>query len=348
LRVTLNDGREFEAKVIGTDPKTDVAVIKVDATNLPLLTLADSDKLRVGDLVFAVGNPLGVGQTVTMGIISATGRQVGILANDQIGGYESFIQTDAAINQGNSGGALVDAQGRLIGINSAILSPSRGNIGIGFAIPVNLAASILASLVDTGSVSRGYLGITGETLTPELAEALAMPKDQKGVIVTNLPKDGPAAKAGLSRSDVITAIDGKPINTMQDLRFIIAAKAPGSEVEVRLLRDDKPRTIRVSLGTLDTALASREVLRGVTLEPLSDANRQRVSAPRDLAGLVISEVAEDSPFASRLAAGMVLVSVNRQSVDNVADVQKLIRPGVNLLVVFTRGQFSHVVVNLSK
>ncbi len=348
LRVTLNDGREFDAKVIGTDPKTDVAVIKVDATNLPILTLADSDKLRVGDIVFAVGNPLGVGQTVTMGIISATGRQVGILAEQ--GGYESFIQTDAAINQGNSGGALVDAQGRLVGINSAILSGrgGTGNIGIGFAIPVNLASSVLASLVDTGSVSRGYLGITGETLTPELAEALAMPKDQKGVIITNLPKESPAAKAGLARSDVITAIDGKAVNTMQDLRFLIAAKSPGSSVEVRLLRDDKERVIRVSLGTLDASVTDRNVLRGVTLEPLGDDNRQRFSAPRDLSGLVITEVADDSPFARRLVPGMVIVAINRQPVNSIDDAQSLLRPGMNLLVIFSRGQFSHVAINIAK
>jgi len=351
LRVTLNDGRELDAKVIGTDPKTDIAVIKIDATNLPVLTLADSDKLRVGDIVFAVGNPLGVGQTVTMGIVSATGRQVGILANNQIGGYENFIQTDAAINQGNSGGALVDAQGRLIGINSAILSGGGrqgGNIGIGFAIPVNLAASILTSLVDTGTVSRGYLGITGETLTPELAEALAMPRDQKGVIVTNLPKDGPAAKAGLARSDVITAIDGKAVNTMQDLRFIIAAKAPGSEVEVRLLRDDKARVIRVNLGALDTAIAAAEVLDGVTFEALNDDNRKRISAPSDLTGLVITEVADTSPFARRLAPGMVLVSVNRQAVETVEEARRLLRPGTNVVVIFARGQFSHLPITITK
>lgn len=348
LRVTLNDGREFDAKVIGTDPKTDVAVIKVDAANLPILTLSDSDKLRVGDIVFAVGNPLGVGQTVTMGIISATGRQVGILAEQ--GGYESFIQTDAAINQGNSGGALVDAQGRLVGINSAILSGrgGTGNIGIGFAIPVNLASSVLASLVDTGSVSRGYLGITGETLTPDLAEALAIPKDQKGVIVTNLPKHSPAAKAGLARSDVITSIDGKAINTMQDLRFLIAAKPPGSAVEVRLLRDDKERTIRVNLGALDTAVADQETLRGVKLEPLTDENRQRVGAPRDLDGLVITDVADDSPFASRLSAGMVIVAINRQPVNSIEDTQRLLRPGMNLVVIFARGQFGHVAITVGK
>src|SRR5829696_2042046 len=171
LKITLADDRDFIAKVIGSDPKTDIAVLKIDAKNLPTVTFADSDKLRVGDVVFAVGNPLGVGQTVTMGIISAKGRsKLGLLEN--VSGYEDFIQTDAAINMGNSGGALVDARGRLIGINSAILSPSRGNIGIGFAIPVNLASFIMNSLVETGTVARGYLGVTSDTLTPDVAVQL--------------------------------------------------------------------------------------------------------------------------------------------------------------------------------
>ena len=175
-----------------------------------------------------------------------------------------------------------------------------------------------------------------------------MPKDQKGVIITNLPKESPAAKAGLARSDVITAIDGKAVNTMQDLRFLIAAKSPGSSVEVRLLRDDKERVIRVSLGTLDASVTDRNVLRGVTLEPLGDDNRQRFSAPRDLSGLVITEVADDSPFARRLVPGMVIVAINRQPVNSIDDAQSLLRPGMNLLVIFSRGQFSHVAINIAK
>ncbi|NBY68188.1 MAG: protease Do, partial [Betaproteobacteria bacterium] len=188
LKVSLSDEREFTAKVIGADPKTDVAVIKIEAENLPAITLADSDKLRVGDVVFAVGNPLGVGQTVTMGIVSAKGRnQLRLLEN--VAGYENFIQTDAAINMGNSGGALVDAKGRLVGVNSAIISPSRGNIGIGFAIPVNFAAYVMNSLIATGTVSRGYLGVSSETVTADVAEQLGLPKDAKGVAITDITPD---------------------------------------------------------------------------------------------------------------------------------------------------------------
>jgi len=197
LKVSLTDDREFTAKVIGADPKTDVAVIKIDADKLPSLTLADSDKLRVGDVVFAVGNPLGVGQTVTMGIVSAKGRnQLGLLEN--VAGYESFIQTDAAINMGNSGGALVDAKGRLVGVNSAIISPSRGNIGIGFAIPINFAASVMNSLIETGTVTRGYLGVLHwRPVTTDVAEQLGLPKTARGVAITDITPDSPAEKGGL-------------------------------------------------------------------------------------------------------------------------------------------------------
>jgi len=188
LTVEFADGRKFPAKVVGADPKTDIAVVKIDATGLPAITFADSDKLRVGDVVFAVGNPLGVGETVTMGIVSAKGRnKLGILDDDdgKGGGYEDFIQTDAAINMGNSGGALVDAKGRFVGINSAIVSPTRGNIGIGFAVPVNMAANIMRSLIETGTVSRGFLGIRGDPVTPDIAEQVHLPKDANGVIVNS-------------------------------------------------------------------------------------------------------------------------------------------------------------------
>jgi serine protease Do/serine protease DegQ len=348
LRVSLNDGRELEARLIGADPKTDVAVIKVDATDLPVATLADSDLLRVGDLVFAIGNPLGVGQTVTMGIVSATGRQVGILANEQTAGYESFIQTDAAINQGNSGGALVDAQGRLIGINSAILSGGRGggNIGIGFAIPVNLASSILTSLVETGTVQRGYLGVHIDELKPDVAEALGLKRDQRGVIITNLPKDSPAAKSGLRRSDVIIAVDDRSVATPQELRFTIAAKLPGSKVDLKILRDGKERTVNVELGKLAAAESASEILPGVGVKPLDDETRRQVGAPKDLSGLVITEVAENSPHASRLTPGMVVVEVNREPVADLEDARRLLRPGRNLLIIYVRGMFTPVAVSI--
>ena len=194
LRVALSDDREFTGKIIGTDPKTDVAVIKIEADNLPAITLADSDRLRVGDVVFAVGNPLAVGQTVTTGIVSAKGRKVHLL--DDVQGYEDFIQTDAAINMGNSGGALVDAKGRLIGINSAMMSTNNGSMGIGFAVPINLASSVMQSLIATGTVARGYMGIGVEHLTPELAEAMG--KDAKGMVISKLEAGSPAAKGASS------------------------------------------------------------------------------------------------------------------------------------------------------
>jgi Do/DeqQ family serine protease len=340
LKVSLADGREFTARLIGADPKTDVAVIKIDAKDLPLVTLADSDRLRVGDLVFAIGNPLGVGQTVTMGIVSATGRNnLGILA--ERGGYENFIQTDAAINQGNSGGALIDAQGRLIGINTAILSGggggSRGgNIGIGFAIPINLASSILTSLVETGTVQRGYLGVNIDELRPDVAEALGLPKEQRGVIITNLPKDSPAAQAGLERSDIVTAVDGRAVTAPQELRNVIAARAPGSEVELSVLRDGKERKIKVKLGALSAVGGETEFLPGVTAKPLDDEARRQIGAPRDLEGLIITEVTEASPYAdSALTPGMVVVEINRAPAGDLETARSLLRPGSNYLMIFT-------------
>ena len=334
LEVALSDGRKFDAKLIGADPKSDIAVIKIEADDLPIATLADSDKLRVGDIVFAIGNPLGVGQTITMGIVSATGRQVGILANSQTAGYEDFIQTDAAINQGNSGGALIDAQGRLIGINTAIISPSRGNIGIGFAIPVNMASAILTSLVETGSVQRGFLGVQIEELKPDVAEALGLKKDQRGVIITDVTKDSPAASANLRRSDVITSIDGRTVTTPQELRNAVAAKLPGTEVSVRYIREEKIETAKIKLGSLDTAQATTDLLPGVKAKPLDEETRRKNGAPRDLSGLVITEVATDSPFATRLVPGMVVVEVNHQAVSDLAAARALLRTGRNLLIIF--------------
>jgi serine protease Do len=348
LKVALNDGRELAAKLIGADPKSDIAVIKVDADDLPVATLADSDRLRVGDLVFAIGNPLGVGQTVTMGIVSATGRVIRDQQMEAAIPYQNFIQTDAAINQGNSGGALVDAQGRLVGINSAILSGGTGgNIGIGFAIPVNLASSILKSLVETGTVQRGYLGVNIGNLTPEEAEALGLSKDQKGVYIGNVPKGSPAAKAGLQRSDVITAVDGKPVTTPQDLRFTIASKLPGAKVELKILRDGKERTVKVELGNLAGAESMAELLPGVTTKPLDDELRRQMGAPRDLSGLVITELSENSPYASRLAPGMVVVEINREPVADLEQARELLKPGRNLLIVYVRGMFRPIAISLN-
>ena len=347
LKVLLTDGREFVAKVIGTDEKTDVAVIKIAAENLPVATVADSDKLRVGDIVFAVGNPLGVGQTVTMGIVSALGRtNVGILSNDQIGGYENFIQTDAAINQGNSGGALVDAKGRLIGLNSAILSASGGNIGIGFAVPTNLAVSILYSLVSTGKVQRGYLGVGGQNLDAKLAESLGLEHDIKGVLITEVVKDSPAAKAGLKRNDVILKVGNRPVDSQLSFRFNVAQIVPGTEVNVLVWRDGKEKTLKVKVGSLDER-ADGELIPGVTIRTLDEELRTQFKLDRRVeGGVVVTAVDENSPFANILVPGLVIVEINRRSVSDGASAAAALKPGLNALLVQYRGVLRYLTINL--
>jgi len=335
LNVQLTDGRELKAKVIGADPKTDVAVIKLDVEGLPSVVLADSDKSRVGDIVFAVGNPLGVGQTVTMGIISATSREVGIL--DEVQGYESFIQTDAAINQGNSGGALIDAKGRLVGINSAILSTTRGNIGIGFAIPVNLAASIMHSLIETGSVMRGFLGVQVDVLSAEVAETLKLDRDTRGVIVNAVTEGGPAEKAGVKPSDVIVSINDRTVTSRQELRLLVSQLRPDSEAKLKLLRDGKEKVVSVKLGKLADS-GRDELLDGITVDVLTDEQRRTLNLdPRIVGGLVITEVAKDSPYADRLLPNMLIIEINRVAVTELEAARQLIRPGRNLFLVIVRG-----------
>ncbi|HVZ64546.1 MAG TPA: Do family serine endopeptidase [Lacunisphaera sp.] len=342
LKVLLNDEREYTAKVIGTDPKTDVAVIKIDADKLPAATLADSSKLRVGDVVFAIGNPLGVGQTVTMGIVSATGRRVHIL--DEVAGYEDFIQTDAAINQGNSGGALIDARGRLVGINSAILSTSQGNIGIGFAIPINLASNIMNSLIETGTVSRGYLGVSTDTLAPDMNESFGLKPDTKGVIITDLnPADGPAAKAGLKREDIITGVNDKPITSRDDLRLIIAQTAPGTKVSVKFLREGKPQSADVVLGKLpDENAAEGELVPGVTVAPLTDDLRKEMRIDDRVDGLVITDVSNDSAYRDNFPQGAVIEQINRVPLTDLASAKRVIHDGRNIALVYYRGVYRYI------
>ena len=346
LKVLLNDEREFTAKVIGTDPKTDVAVIKIEAENLPAATLADSARLRVGDVVFAIGNPLGVGQTVTMGIISATSRRVGIL--DEVGGYEDFIQTDAAINQGNSGGALIDARGRLVGINSAIISNSSGNIGIGFAIPVNLASSIMHSLIDTGAVARGYLGVSTDAITPDMAESFGLKTDQKGVVITDLnPADGPAAKAGLKREDVIVAINDKAVSTRDDLRLIIAQTPPDTKISVKFIRDGKTQSKDVTLGKLpDDNAPQGELIPGISVSPLTPELRKELRIDDRVEGIAVTEIAPGSPFRETFPQGAVIEQLNRVPVTDLAMAKRALRDGRNIALVYYRGVYRYVMFNL--
>ncbi|MBP7141989.1 MAG: Do family serine endopeptidase [Opitutaceae bacterium] len=357
LNVTLPDEREFTARVIGTDPQTDVAVIKIDAEDLPALTLADSDKMRVGDVVFAIGNPLGIGQTVTMGIVSALGRNnLGLLDREDQVGYENFIQTDAAINMGNSGGALIDAKGRLAGINTAIVSTTRGNIGIGFAIPINLASMVMHSLVETGSVSRGFLGVNVDPLTAGLAEAMGLSKDSRGVIVTQVEAGSPADKAGLRQGDAILSINGRTIASRQDLRLFISQFAPGTEVQVRTVRVDskgrgrgshqtKEMETAIKLGRRANEKGSNEILPGVTVEPVTDEVRERLTLEDRVKGIVVTEVAADSPFAEQFVPNVVILEINRVPVRDPDAAREAIVTGQNnLFLVYYRRAYRYLPV----
>jgi serine protease Do/serine protease DegQ len=341
LTVEFSDGRRFPAKVVGADPKTDIAVVKIDAKGLPAVTFADSDKLRVGDVVFAVGNPLGVGETVTMGIVSAKGRSgLGIL--DDVHGYENYIQTDAAINMGNSGGALVDARGRLIGINSAIVSPSRGNIGIGFAVPVNMAANVMKSLIETGTVSRGFLGVTADPVTPDLAEQLSLPKDSKGVIVTETSPDSPADKAGIKPRDVILSVNGMPVGNHDELRLTISQMPPGTKVALEVSRDGKSMMVPVVLA--EVADKPNELLPGVEVGKLSEDVRRHLGIEGRISGLIVTAVDEKSDYAEKLPVGTVIMEINKNPVDDLATAKALLRVGNNLILVQFRDIRRYLVV----
>jgi serine protease Do len=337
-----------KATLIGTDPTTDIAVIKIEGEGLPVMTLADSDKLRVGDVVFAIGNPLGVGQTVTMGIVSAKGRQIGLLKSQESNGQENkgvedFIQTDAAINMGNSGGALVDAKGRLVGINSAILSTGRGeqggSIGIGFSVPVNLATNVMEKLIRNGKVSRGYLGIDADDLAPDLIGAFKLPANAKGVVVTAVESDTPAAKAGLKIDDVVVAIDGKAVTNRAELGLAIAQKAPDSLVKVRFFREGKEDTVDVTLANYEDDSRTNELLPGVTVAGLTTDSRRKLRLDAAVDGLHITGVSEASDYSSKLKEGMVVTRINNDPVSDLAKARKsLLKGTINRFYVYSGGK----------
>lgn len=356
VQVTLTDGREFTAKVVGRDPKTDIAVVKIDAHNLPTVPIADSSNVRVGDVVLAVGNPFGVGQTVTEGIVSAKDR-----GNMGIEDYEDFIQTDAAINPGNSGGALVDIDGRLIGINTAILSRSGGSQGVGFAIPSNLARNVMESLIKYGHVTRGYLGVMIQNVTPALAPEFNL-KENTGALVSEVKPDGPAHQSGIRDGDVIVKFNGQKITDSRQLQLAVAATKPGSKVTVDIMRNGNPKTLQVTIkplpGTDQLAQTSSQssddagTLNGVIVSDLDAQARQHYNIPGHVKGALITQVNPASASAQAgLQPGDVIESINRHPVTDADQAVKLTEQSGSkhtLVRVWNNGGSHFVVVNESE
>src|SRR6266542_4146275 len=321
------DKRELKARVIGADPKTDIAVVKVEAKNLPTLPFADSSQAQVGDIVLAIGNPFGVGQTVTMGIISATGR-----GNLGIEDYEDFIQTDAAINPGNSGGALINASGQLIGVNTAILSRAGGNQGVGFAVPANLARTVMNQLLKNGKVVRGYLGVMIQPVTPEIAKAFNLP-DARGALVGEVTPDGPAARAGLAQGDVIIELNGVRVDDNRELRLKIGQLAPGSAIRLKLLRDGNPREVNLTLGELPNEKEAASDGKpesdspdGLSVENLTPQIARQLELQSNASGVVVTGVQDGSRADDAgLRRGDVIQQVNRQPVNNVAEFERAMK-----------------------
>ncbi len=330
VTVTLSDKREFKARVVGTDPRTDIAVLKIDGSNFPSLTFADSSKVEVGDVVLAIGDPFGVGQTVTAGIVSATGRSLG----GQIEEVEDFIQTDAPINPGNSGGALVDDEGHLIGINTAIISGnSGGNQGIGFAVPINLARHDMDSILKNGKVERGYLGIYPQDVTPAMAKALGVEKSA-GALVGDVTANSPASKAGLQKGDIITEIDGQAVADANQLRLKVGMMEPNAKANLKILRDGKAQDVTVQLGSFpaneerasnSNSGEKNEALEGVKVETLTADIAQELKLGPTSKGVVVDSVDSGSRAAEAgLQRGDVIQQVNRKPVTNVNEFKQAI------------------------
>ncbi|OAT19697.1 HtrA family protease/chaperone protein [Buttiauxella gaviniae ATCC 51604] len=324
IQVSLSDGRKFEAKVVGKDPRSDIALLQLqDPKNLTAIKMADSDALRVGDYTVAIGNPYGLGETVTSGIVSALGR-----SGLNIENYENFIQTDAAINRGNSGGALVNLNGELIGINTAILAPDGGNIGIGFAIPSNMVKNLTAQMVQYGQVKRGELGILGTELNSELAKAMKVDA-QRGAFVSQVMPNSSAAKAGVKAGDVVVSMNGKAISSFAALRAEVGSMPVGSKLTLGLLRDGKPVSVNLELQqSSQTQVDSATIFTGI--EGAEMSNR----SGKDEKGVIVNNVKGNSPAARiGLKKGDIIIGVNQQVVNNIAELRKILdtKPSVMAL-----------------
>ena len=369
LKVELSDGRTFTGKAVGADPQTDVAVVKINASSLPTLTFANSDAARVGDLCFAIGNPFGQDHTVTMGIVSAKGRTL------ETGTYlQNFIQTDAAINPGNSGGALINAKGELIGMNTAILSGGSslggegGNIGIGFAVPSNMAKQVADQLIKSGKVSRGYIGVALGNITAESAPLFGL-KEAKGATVNEVTPGAPGAKAGLQQGDVITAIDGKQVSGSDELTMNVISHRPGETVTLDVVRNNKPMQVKVTLGQRpsgtdwdnpnrsqnndsdrqdDNNTSGGASARGISVETLTPETADQVGAGPNVRGVVITDIDQSSPAADApLARGMVITAVNRKPVTSASEFRRMMaaeKGKAVLLTVSIQGRTSFIPV----
>lgn len=339
ILVKLSNNKEYKGKVVGTDKRSDLAVIQIDEKNLTTIKWGDSDKLRVGDIVLAVGNPYGLNQTITMGIISALGRS-GIGITD----YEDFIQTDAAINPGNSGGALVNIKGELVGINTAIFSTTGGYQGIGFAIPANMANSIMGSIINQGKVVRGWLGVNIQPLTPELVKQFNL-QDDKGVLLSDVVEGGPAEKGGLKKGDVIIEYDGKKVESPLHLRNMVASTMPGQSVSVRVIRDGNPLVLKLIIGEMPTeiqtasAVQPANAFRGISVQEITDEFLKKSGITRKIKGVVISSIDEASPAFGRLSEGDIITEINRRAITNIKEFNNLtskIKPEQDVLLSIIR------------
>lgn len=350
VKVTLADKREFKARVVGTDPKIDIAVLKIDASDLPSIVVGDSSKIQIGDYALAVGNPFGVGKTVTMGIVSALGR-----SNLGIEAYEDFIQTDAPINPGNSGGALINDRGELIGINTAIISHgSEGNQGIGFAVPVNLARTVMDEILKTGKVTRAYLGVVPQDVTPAIAKAFGV-KESAGALIGDVTADGPAQKSGLQKGDIVLQLNGKPVEDANQLRMNISMMRPGTTVNLKVFRNGADREFTVTLGELPTEEAavekgsgdSKSELSGISVQDVDARTARQLGVPSNAAGVVVTGINPSSAAAdSDLRRGDVIQEVNHKPIRNTADFEAAMRNSKDqtLLLVNRQGNTLYVAV----
>jgi serine protease Do len=344
VRITLSNKKQLQAKVVGADPKTDIAVLKVEGSGFPAITIGDSTKVQVGDYALAIGDPFGVGQTVTMGIVSAMNR-----GNLGIEDYEDFIQTDAPINPGNSGGALINDRGELIGINTAIISHGAGGSqGIGFAVPVNLARQVMDQIMDHGKVTRAYLGIVVQDVTPAIAKAMGQ-SELRGALVGDVKSTSPAGHAGMQRGDIILEINGKQVSDSRELRMDISMMKPDSDVKLKVLRDGKNNDMTVKLGELPNSQeqakgedgTSKDALEGVTLENLDADSAKQLGLSPAAKGVVVSDIDPSSPLAdSGLRRGDVIQEVNHQPVRNVSELNEAIRKGGKSVLLLVNRQGS--------